>query len=351
MADSAVFFGDIEPELQRIIACLGPSKVFVITDDNTRRLCLPLLRMPTEAVVLSTPPGDENKTLDAAASLWRRLGDNGATRSSLTLCLGGGMVTDLGGFVASTYMRGMPYVNVPTTLLGAVDAATGGKTGINFDGMKNMVGVFASPVATLVSTRFLGTLPRHELLSGYAEMLKHALLSSPEALDAILEFDPTVEPTSQRMLKLLQENIAVKQRIVAADPTEHGIRKSLNLGHTAGHALEALAMERGNSEGHGFAVARGLVVELVLSHFAERMPSSVLYRVADFVRRTYGPGHISCDDYPRLLTLMSHDKKNSSPDAINFTLLSAPGNVHINRTIPQEEIAAALDVYRDLMGI
>lgn len=351
MADSNVFFGDIDAALRRIVHDLRPSKVFVIADDNTRHLCLPLLELPKDAVVLSTPAGDVNKTLEAAATLWQRLADSGATRRCLVVCVGGGMVTDLGGFVAATYMRGMPCVNVPTTLLGAVDAATGGKTGINFTGIKNLVGVFARPVATLVSTRFMDTLPARELLSGYAEMLKHALLSGPEALNHILDFDPLQAPASPLMLDLLRDNIAVKQRIVEADPNEQGLRKSLNLGHTAGHAFEALALERGQSEGHGYAVARGLVVELILSHFVERMPTDVLYRVADFVRRRYGAGGITCDDYPELLRLMSHDKKNSSPESINFTLLSAPGCVHIDRTVAPDEIAAALDVYRDLMGV
>lgn len=349
MQDRVIFTDDCLAATLRLLDEADARRVFVIADENTARLCVP--QMPIEgATLLTTPAGDDNKDLAAAAALWSELSREGATRGSVAVCVGGGVVTDLGGFVASTFKRGMRYINVPTTLLGAVDAATGGKTGINFEGLKNEVGVFARPMATVVGTRFLATLPEHELVSGYAEMLKHALLSDTEALERVMDFDPRTAPDSPQMLALMRESIGVKQHIVAEDPTEKGLRKALNSGHTIGHALESLAMERGRNEGHGFAVARGLVAELVLSRMLLGFPSDVLYRVADFVRRNYGGAGISCDDYPRLLELMRHDKKNASPDAINFTLLEAPGAPRIDCTACDDDIMAALDIFRDLTG-
>lgn len=341
-------------EIDSAVAATGATRVFTIADTTTARLCLPLLRGHSRAIdgsaVLTVEPGDANKTLGAASTLWQALGSAGATRSAVVVNLGGGMVSDLGGFVASTFKRGMPYINVPTTLLGAVDASVGGKTGINFGGLKNEVGVFAPPAATIISTAFFPTLPRRELLSGYAEMLKHALLSGTDALGAALSYDVPAGPAahSPELLALLRHSIATKTGIVASDPTEKGLRKALNLGHTAGHALESLAMERKAPVPHGYAVARGCVVELVLSHMQLGFPTEWLYRTAARVKELYGPAAITCDDYPRLLDLMTHDKKNAAPDAVNFTLLHSPGHPEINRTADTADITSALDIFRDL---
>ena len=219
-------------------------QVFVLADEHTHALCLPHLLERAHCLhgahVVTVPAGDEHKTLDTATHVWRYLSEHGATRASLLVNLGGGMVTDLGGFAASTFKRGMDYVNLPTTLLGAVDAATGGKTGVNFLGLKNEIGVFAPARAVLVHVDFLRTLDGRNLLSGFAEMVKHALLDSREAWAEVLRFDlerfdlPALKP-------LLGRNIAIKERIVAQDPTERGLRKALNLGHTFGHAFESLS--------------------------------------------------------------------------------------------------------------
>lgn len=341
-------------EIDSAIAATGATRVFTIADTTTARLCLPLLqghsRTIDSSTVLTVEPGDACKTLEAAAMLWQALGQGGATRSAAVINLGGGMVSDLGGFVASTFKRGMPYINVPTTLLGAVDASVGGKTGINFGGFKNEIGVFAPPATTVVSTAFFPTLPRRELLSGYAEMLKHALLSGTDALGPALSFDVPAGPAahSPELLALLRQSIATKTSIVASDPTEKGLRKALNLGHTAGHAIESLALERRTPVPHGYAVAWGCVVELVLSHMQLGFPTEWLYRTASRVKELYGPAAITCDDYPRLLRFMAGDKKNTTPDAINFTLLHAPGRPEINRTATPADISSALDIFRDL---
>lgn len=346
------FHPDPAPAIEAALHAAGRPRLFVVADDNTARLCMPRLADASpavaDAVLLTVRPGDEAKTLGAAESLWQRLTDAGATRRSMILNLGGGMVTDLGGFVAATFKRGVPYMNVPTTLLGAVDAAVGGKTAVNFAGLKNQVGVFAQPAATFVSTCFLSTLPERELLSGYGEMLKHALLNGPGSLSDILDCHITsIDPST--LLPLLRESVATKEKIVAADSTEQGLRKALNLGHTAGHAIEELALAAGHPVPHGYAVAWGLVVALVLSHTERGMSTQWLYAVADGVRSHYGPMPVECSDYPALLALMAHDKKNSTPGSINFTLLDAPGCPAIDCTATPEAITTAFDIARDLV--
>ena len=349
MKEKIIYTNEVGAAIDRLVGAAGCKSVFTIVDVTPAAFCLPKLRDTSAAVagstVLTVKAGDSEKNLDAAVALWKSLSNGGATRSSMIINVGGGVVTDLGGFVASTFKRGVPYINVPTTLLGAVDAAVGGKTGINFNGLKNEVGAFGQPVATIISTMFFATLPAHEMLSGYAEMLKHALLSGNEALARALSHDAS---DTAGLLDLLRENIKVKADIVASDPKEAGPRKALNLGHTAGHAFEALALERKQPIPHGYAVAWGLIVELILSHIALGYPTAHLYPVAQFVKAHYGSHPIACADYPRLLELMAHDKKNASPDEINFTLLRSPGDPVVNSTATPADITAALDICSDL---
>ena len=353
MEERVIFTNAPGEEIDSIAGEAGATQIFVIADTNTEALCLPLLRDQSTAVatarVLTVSPGDANKNIDTATALWRALGNAGATRRSMVVNLGGGMVSDLGGFVASTFKRGMRYINVPTTLLGAVDAAVGGKTGINFGGLKNEIGVFGHPEATIVGTCFFGTLLLVELQSGYGEILKHALLSGPEALSEVLGSN-VADISADTMLRLLRDSIQLKMRIVESDPTERGPRKALNFGHTVGHAFEAIAIERGTPVPHGYAVARGCVVEMILSHMQLAMPTAPLYRVAAYVKENYGAQPLSCDDYPQLMQLMRHDKKNASADAINFTLLKNPGEPVTDCTAPATDIETALDIYRDIMG-
>ena len=255
----------------------------------------------------------------------------------------------MGGFAAATFKRGIRFINVPTTLLSAVDAAVGGKTGINFEGYKNEIGAFAPADAVVISTATFATLPTEELLSGYAEMLKHGLLSSAQDYNELLNFD-IVNADLDRLLPLLEKSVRVKERIVEEDPREQGIRRALNLGHTAGHAFESLALEREAPVPHGYAVAWGMLVEMILSHLIEQFPSEELYRYATYLKEHgYGTPAITCDDYPRLLALMSHDKKNDTPDHINFTLLSHPGTPLIDRTADNTLITESLDIFRDLI--
>ncbi|MCM1482966.1 MAG: 3-dehydroquinate synthase [Muribaculaceae bacterium] len=343
-------------ELDRLVADMAPSGVFILVDSNTRRLVLPQLcarsSVAAAARIVEIPPGEEHKTLDTVSSVWGQLQGGGATRHSLMVNLGGGLVTDLGGYAAACFKRGMRFINIPTTLLGAVDAAVGGKTGVNFGGLKNEIGVFREADAVIVSTCYFGTLPVSELLSGYAEMIKHALLRGGDTLHRILEYDISrPDADMDALLPLLEESVEVKRGIVAADPTEKGLRKALNLGHTAGHAFEAMAIERGYHLPHGHAVAAGLIVALVLSHMKSGLDTAPLYALAEYLRSRYIMPRLSCDDYPRIMEFMRHDKKNHRIGDLRFTLLDAPGSPQIDVPVTEADITAALDITRDLLHL
>lgn len=341
--------------VERLLAEMDANKVFLLFDENTERFCgkdidpqaLPHLGAAHRIVI---PAGDEHKNIETLSGVWSELVDNGATRNSVMVNIGGGVVTDLGGFAAATFKRGIRFINVPTTLLGAVDAAVGGKTGINFQGLKNEIGAFCEASHVVISPGFYATLPADEVISGYGEVIKHGLLNSPGELAKVLAFD-VAGSDSAGMMDILRESVEVKRRVVAADPTEKGLRKALNLGHTVAHAFEALAMKRGEHIAHGVAVAQGLVADLVLSHLIFGFPSEILHQVVDYVKDNYPAPRIDCKDYAQLVDFMRHDKKNSSADDINFSLLAEPGEVRLDAVVGKEQIEAALDIMRDLLGV
>ncbi len=346
-----VYTNDVAAALTSAVQAKQYNRTFVLVDENTGAKVLPRVMCPAleDATVITIPAGDTHKTLDTLASVWQQLQQGGATRHSLLINLGGGVVTDLGGMAASTFKRGIDFVNCPTTLLSAVDAAVGGKTGINFGGFKNELGVFNEASTVVISTCFMDTLPAEELKSGYAEMIKHGMLDSHDEFDRLLAYD--IEHASlDALLSLLEASVKVKQRIVEIDPHEKGLRRALNLGHTVGHAFESMAMHQGKPIPHGYAVAWGLVAETVLSHMKMKFASSDLHRLATYVRDNYGAFHITCDDYPALLDYMHHDKKSVHGE-INCSLLRACGDVETGITVTDDDMSAALDIYRDLMGI
>lgn len=323
-------------------------RLFVLTDETTRQLCEPLLStVPSlvDAIHITIGSSDVHKTLDTIAHVWQQMGEGGGSRHSYMLCLGGGMVTDLGGFAASTFKRGIGYINIPTTLLGMVDAAVGGKTGINFNGLKNEIGVFNKADAVVVDTNFLRTLDNANLRSGYAEMLKHGLISDHAMLTQLLTFD-LENIAFDTLLPMVGDSIAVKERIVTEDPYERGLRKALNLGHTVGHAFESLLLHRETPVLHGYAVAWGCVCELYLSLMKCGFPQATLRQVIQYVKRYYGSFALSCKDYPHLIALMRHDKKNTG-GVINFTLLSEVGQLQLNQTATEDEIIEMLDFFRE----
>ncbi len=340
-----------EQSLTKAIQQLSFDKLFILTDENTNRFCLPLICNITclkRAETLLIGAGDTHKTLDTLASVWKVLGNKGASRHSLLINLGGGMVTDLGGFAASTFKRGIPYINIPTTLLAMVDAAVGGKTGINFNGLKNEVGVFSPARSVIIDTEFLKSLDSENLCSGYAEMLKHGLISTEKHWAELLNF-PILQPDYKALQELVAHSVQIKERIVEQDPFEKGIRKALNLGHTVGHAFESLALEQNRPHLHGYAVAWGLVCELYFSCLKTGFSKDKLRQTINFIKENYGVFTFDCKQYDRLYEFMTHDKKNEA-GIINFTLLGGIGDIRINQPATKEEIFDMLDFYRESMG-
>jgi 3-dehydroquinate synthase len=341
---------NIASTLTSYLSSHAHDKVFVLTDTHTRMQCLPLLSKALHTVaaeVITIEADDTHKDLAQVVAIWDRLSKSGASRHSLLINLGGGMVTDLGGFVGATFKRGLYTLNIPTTLMASVDAAVGGKTGINFNGLKNEIGAFYPPDAVLIDCVFLRTLDRNNLLSGYAEVIKHGLISDPASLDRVLAFD-----IGQKVIltdafhDLVDASVRLKERIVAEDPKEEGLRKALNFGHTIGHALESLSFARHRPLLHGHAVAAGIIGELYLSYKLCGLSVGLLRRVTNFIKAHYPSLFFRCDDYDALYEYMTHDKKNEG-GRIFFTLLSGVGDLRLHQAVDHEMILDALDFYRE----
>lgn len=342
---------NLNENLNRAIGRCPHDKLFILADEHTRHLCVPLIsgfECTQKAGLICISAEDMHKNLETLAYVWKELGDRGATRHSLVINLGGGMVTDLGGFAASTFKRGIKYINIPTTLLAMVDASVGGKTGINFNGLKNEIGVFSPAESVLIDTNFLKSLDMQNILSGYAEMLKHGLISTTGHWAELLKFD-FKDIDYKHLQALVAKSVQIKEDIVEQDPYEKNIRKSLNLGHTVGHAFESLALATNRPVLHGYAVAWGIVCELYFSHLKVGFPKDKLRQTIGFVKEHYGVFAFDCKQYDRLYEFMTHDKKNSAGN-INFTLLSDIGGIKINQSASKEEIMDMLDFYRESMG-
>ena len=324
---------------------------------------------------LEIPDGEPHKTLATVEQVWQFLFDHHATREDILVCVGGGVVCDLGGFAASTYKRGMPHINVPTTLLAMVDAASGGKTGFDYAGIKNAIGTYAPARQTLIIPSLITTLPIREVLSGYGEMLKHALLDTPDHWHQLLRLDLETEAGVQALMPFIERSRAVKERIVAADPREQGLRRALNFGHTIGHALEAQMLANGKPAPHGYCVVWGMVAALYLSILhtegagvstdcpgAQASPPAakssykgdlegitmdvpslrtILHQLEQVMLRYYGRPVCNCQDRSMLLTLMQQDKKNTA-EGIRFTLLRSIGEPDTDAIVRLQEAEEAL---------
>lgn len=337
----------LENELVSALSECEHDKLFVLTDTTTQEMCLPVLQKfycMKEAKVITIPASDSHKDIESLMMVWKGLQEGGASRHSCMINLGGGMVTDLGGFAASTFKRGINFINIPTTLLAMVDASVGGKTGINFGGLKNEVGVFNDSKFVILDTEFLKTLDAKNICSGYAEMLKHGLISTEAMWEELVSFD-LANPDLKQLQRMVGDSVKVKERIVEQDPHEKGIRKALNLGHTFGHAFESWALKR-KPILHGYAVAFGLIPELYLSVAKTGFPTEKMRQTVNFIKENYGTLNITCDDYDELIELMHHDKKNQN-GIINFTMLGAIEDIRINQTATTEEIKEALDFFRE----
>jgi 3-dehydroquinate synthase len=283
---------------------------------------------------------EQTKSIETVTQIWDFLFAQEMTRRGLLIAIGGGVLTDLAGFAAATYKRGLDYVTVPTTLLSMVDAASGGKTGFNYHGLKNSIGVFAPPVETLIWPGWLQTLPAEQVLSGFGEMLKTGLIESTDRLwDRLLQYDLDTMPI-ETLTPLIDSCVRAKDKIVAADPHETGLRKVLNFGHTFGHALEEISL---GTMPHGYAVVYGLIAELYLSVTKLGCPKEPLQQLTQLMLHYYGKPQCKCSDRAQLIALMQQDKKNEHAAEINCTLIQHIGSPVINQVITPAEADEALE--------
>lgn len=339
---------DLTSDIEALISNYPEDKVFLLSDEGAYAHCYQKIKDVkglSKARTIIIPQGDHEKTLGTTQKVWQFLSNHGADRKSLLVNLGGGMPCDLGGFAASAFKRGIHFVNIPTTLLAQVDASIGGKTGVNFEGFKNEIGIFGEASAVLIETSFLETLDQANLTSGFAEMVKHAFIYSAKTWDNLCAFDIN-NPDLTKLKKLVADSILIKHHFVQNDPTEQNIRKALNFGHTFGHAFESLAMKEGRPVLHGHAVGFGMVCELYLSHIRLGFPMNQMIEVSKKLNDLFGVFEFSTDHFELLYDLMGHDKKNED-NKINFTLLKNIGEIEINTTASKDEIFDALNFYLD----
>lgn len=336
-------------EIKRCIDSAVADSVMLVTDSNVAVIERDLIEAlaPQDTVVI--PAGEGNKNIREVERVLSMLSRGGATRRSLLVCVGGGMVTDLGGFAAAIFKRGIRHINVATTLLGAVDASVGGKTGVDFLGLKNEVGAFHLPIKVFADTRSFASLPPREILSGFGEVVKTAFIAGPDEARRVLEMRP-LEADAATLDEVCRFCRAEKMRIVEADPTEKGLRKVLNLGHTAGHAIESVMLTKGRAVPHGVAVAHGLLIALILGNSIAALDSAWVTAYARWLRNNYPVLPVTCRDYRELWDMACHDKKNLSGSQPNFVLLSSPGNPVMDVGVERREFDAALDLYQELTG-
>lgn len=338
--------------IEDAVSELHVDKVLVVTDKNVENKVLPALsesKVVSESSRIAITPGEDGKTLETVTDIWDKLEKIGATRRSVILNIGGGVVTDIGGFAASAYKRGIRTVNFPTSLLGAVDAATGGKTGINYKGLKNEIGAFHLPSKVIISTLPFESLPPEEMMSGYAEMIKTAIISDREFYIDLTDIEEVLN-NSGELGKAVEKCVSIKEEVVKQDPEERGLRKILNFGHTAGHAFESYNIHRGTPVSHGKAVAHGMLVALILSHMMLGMDSNEIIHYQNFLKKNYGTSIMKCADMGCIIEKMNSDKKNRINGEPCFSLLKGIGQPEINCYPTQEEIAEALEIYVDMMG-
>jgi len=319
----------------------------VFTDHNTRRDCLPLIEpYLTHAKVahITVAPGELNKHLGTCQEMWTELFEAGVGRRWCAICLGGGVLEDMAGFVASTFKRGIDFLQIPTTLLSQVDSSVGGKLGVDFYQLKNSLGVFANPIAVWIDPVFLETLPAREVRSGYAEIVKHALIADLEQWE---QLKGITDLTAVDWQTIIPASVEIKRDVVLQDPFEKGLRKALNFGHTVGHAIESYFLETDQRLFHGEAIAAGMIMEAWLSTQLDELSEKDLAEITAYFLAIYGHQSIPETAFPDLLALMRQDKKNEDA-RINFTLLSAPGTARINATAEEALIIESFKYYGGL---
>lgn len=348
--ESRITIGDdVFAKLARFLKRSPYSSLFILVDENSLKHCLPVLvaNVPKllEAEVIELESGERNKNIEVCTQVWSALGELGADRHSLLINLGGGVITDMGGFIASTFKRGIDFIHIPTTLLAMVDASIGGKTGVDLGSLKNEVGTFAEAKELFIYPGFLKTLPTRELLAGLAEVFKHGLIADREYW--LLCSNSDLSDVSD-LEEIIARSIAIKSEIVSRDPHESGERRKLNFGHTIGHAMESFVLEQGDRTLlHGEAVAMGMICESWISVQASGLPMEEHEEIVRNISEYFPLQVVNPTDDHRLLELMRHDKKNVKGD-IRMVLLKSIGTCYTGKTVETAQIIAALAYYRSL---
>ncbi|MBD1428384.1 3-dehydroquinate synthase [Sphingobacterium litopenaei] len=339
-----VYFEENLESLLPFIEARGYSQILVLVDRNTNDNCLPVLQNAIPDLIhydiIEVDPGEENKNIDFCIGVWKTMLDFGADRKALMINLGGGVVTDMGGFAASTFKRGIDFIQIPTTLLSQVDASVGGKTGIDLDNVKNIIGTFTQPQAVFISTEFLKTLDERQLVAGFAEIIKHGLIQDKDLYETCKSVDINNVPAD-----LIYKSVQIKNNVITQDPTEKGLRKILNFGHTIGHAIEGYSLYNdANPLLHGEAIAIGMICEAWMSYKFTGLSEESLNDITNTFLSKYPQYVYSAEFYDSFLELMKNDKKNED-NKIGFALLKEIGDCTYNVYIDEQDIKSALDYY------
>lgn len=346
--DSQLIYGeDAYKILENFLSQDTVSKVFVLCDENTQAHCIPFFFQQIsgeyDVQIIEIESGEKNKDIATCQQLWNTLSDLGADRSSVLINLGGGIITDMGGFVASTFLRGIKFINIPTSLLAMVDAAIGGKTGVNRNHLKNQIGLFSFAELTLIDIRYLGTLPQRQLKSGLAEMLKHGLIADEKYWNKLSDLK---QLTLEDLESLVRESIVIKTEIVNKDNREKDLRKTLNFGHTLGHAIESYCLENEDKETllHGEAIAVGMILESFISTEICTFSEVKLKEIKEIISHTFSKSNFSKLDIEEIIKRLRFDKKNKN-GVVNFVLLEDIGKVKIDCSVSENLIYKAFEYY------
>ncbi len=337
-------------QLRTLLAAYRHAGIYILVDENTTKFCLPVLleKCPElgSAAVITAPGSESNKTVAGVEHIWRSLAKANAVRNSLLLCLGGGVITDMGGFAAATFKRGIDFVHIPTTLLAMVDAALGGKTGVNLDSVKNQLGVFEMPKAVFIFDTFLETLSKRQKLSGFAEMIKHAVIDSPDHFEKLMLLNSPEKICNDANIL---ESVLVKVAVVKQDPKEAGIRKALNFGHTIGHAIETYSQKHDtNPLLHGEAIAIGMICESFISMQLLGFPEDDLRQISAFINRHFPEYRLKPAIAEELFVYMYQDKKSFDPMQLNFSLLRGIGKPVWDQLAGEKLVRESLHFYTNL---
>lgn len=330
--------------LEDYLADKNYSSIMVLVDENTLEHCYPIVKdaLPSHTLI-EIKSGEENKTLATCQLIWDKMTALAADRNALLVNLGGGVISDMGGFCAATYKRGISFINLPTTLLAQVDASIGGKLGIDYQGFKNHIGLFCEPDLVILSAVFLQTLSNRELKSGYAEVLKHGLIANAKYWR---ELDIVFEKADWQ--SIIQRSVAIKYAVVSKDPKEGGLRKILNFGHTVGHCIESFYLgQKDKKLLHGEAIAIGMLCEAIISHSKNMIEREELTEIVDKLKAIYGLHPIEKQDIENIVALALHDKKNKN-NTIRMALLEGIGEVKWDVSVTEKEISESLLAYQTL---